>query len=384
MAAKEIHALIGRLCLAVFMLASANAVTTQPQAYDLQIVSVSREVSEDRAQMTLTLEFTASEEPEVKWSFVNWDIGREVYISENTNLDFSNGHGTARLLFTPERQVHVQIGNFNTHFAELILRLQESNYRLNYTQVLNSEKTLVSPGYDFTYSPGESFDVELTVPKHIAKDFTWSRWPNLDLTNIDIASCYVDPHSGKIKAKVDYLDFPDMSSFLTEEQTFSDESATVRLSFATEGENINGYFRIVSDSHFDSNEDPNLVAEMSETIFISVHDDTTPGPFPTGFSAVRISLYDKYYGVECSRDKPTCDALLCFGYSNDIASTKVFKKEAGSRREIPVTKAVYKTQNSVMFGAMLDTSGDFEGEYVCQITSRDGSEAEITVEVEEE
>ena len=52
----------------------------------------------------------------------------------------------------------------------------------------------------------------------------------------------------------------------------------------------------------------------------------------------------------------------------------------GTRSELSKVYVRYRTSNSVVFNTYLDTSADFTGTYVCQITSRDGTSAEhITV-----
>ena len=61
--------------------------------------------------------------------------------------------------------------------------------------------------------------------------------------------------------------------------------------------------------------------QVWETVLISVHDNTTPGPFPVGYAYVSTS-YDS--GRKSCGSGQTC-WIYCYGYSNDIEAAQMFK-----------------------------------------------------------
>ena len=55
----------------------------------------------------------------------------------------------------------------------------------------------------------------------------------------------------------------------------------------------------------------------------------------------------------------------------------------GTRSELSKVYVRYRTSNHVIFNTYIDTSADFTGTYVCQITSRDRTSAERTTVIYE-
>ena len=63
---------------------------------------------------------------------------------------------------------------------------------------------------------GELFNVTVTIPKHMAEGFTWSRfWDDEDEDyNVRLKTCYVDPDTNSIMSSFNYFDWDDRICFL--------------------------------------------------------------------------------------------------------------------------------------------------------------------------
>ena len=63
---------------------------------------------------------------------------------------------------------------------------------------------------------GEPFNVTVTIPKHVAEGFTWSRfWDDEDEDyNVRLKTCYVDPDTNNIMTSFNYFDSADRTCFL--------------------------------------------------------------------------------------------------------------------------------------------------------------------------
>ena len=63
---------------------------------------------------------------------------------------------------------------------------------------------------------GEPFNVTVTIPKHVAEGFTWSRYLDQEDEdyNVRLKACYVDPDTNNIMSSVNYFHWAYRTSFM--------------------------------------------------------------------------------------------------------------------------------------------------------------------------
>ncbi|KAK7090976.1 uncharacterized protein [Littorina saxatilis] len=366
------------LVLTTLLLHTAVLTVTQVAGtFDLSVVSMTRTLSEDRTQMTLTAEFTASEQPQVAF--------RTYYKAfAGSTVEYAEGRGTASLT-TPVTEwtvIVMRIGKFDIHYLDVYMYLREEEMdQVSMTQMLNTRPSTLSPRNDIAYSRGESFDVIVGVDWSPAETFFWPSPKDSDSNyiNAQLTSTYLDQASGEV---VKTKDFPSVGNFLTVNKTYQDgyqhHHATLHMSFLTAEEPVYGFFEIFAFSRFSpySNDD-HFVTDLEEHIIITVHESTTPGPFPAGFNYVKATTIPK----TCSADKTKCH-VKCVGNSNDLKSLAVYKvEEDGTQTDLserPIIIGSGKYFADILTRNQNHTDST-TGQFVCKVTSRDGSSATGTV-----
>ncbi|KAL8592579.1 hypothetical protein ACOMHN_030264 [Nucella lapillus] len=206
-------------------LTQVTGLETRGQSYDLQVETVSRALVREggESKVVVTLTFTASIQLQTKWSRTGSN-GETVILKGMPCYRViecaSERHGADLQWWTRSGSRHPGSLRGQDRVAGHWLPGHSLPDRIlasfNLTQTLNTTLSAISPGYDLIYEPGESFEVNAFVPKHIAENFTWSHIlgdPERDY-NLKLLSCYVDQTSGKVLSSVDYTHDPDMSKFL--------------------------------------------------------------------------------------------------------------------------------------------------------------------------
>ncbi|KAL8592577.1 hypothetical protein ACOMHN_030262 [Nucella lapillus] len=352
------------------------------QSYDLQVETVSRALVREggESKVVVTLTFTASIQPQTEWSR-SGPNGETVYLN-GTELTFSGGRGQARVTLAryEARAVFLDIGYLDTHYLTIFIRIRAP---FNLTQTLNTVLSAISPGYDLIYDPGEGFQMNAFVPKHIAENFTWAHVMDDPEREYDVrlSSCYVDQTSGKVRSSVDTSHYSDMSKFLQYTRTYEENGARWQLDFTTAAEDISGYFRFFTLYQLDGYSwksmemSASLVTEIWEVVDVKVHNASTPGPFPDHYAYVG----DSYRGSErCSKGRDC--TLYCYGYGNNVTQATIYKEDTG---ESPGQLfADYENSNHVVFHIRFPTSGDYTGNYVCQVDTADGATAQSVITVQ--
>ncbi|XP_076455730.1 uncharacterized protein LOC143290273 [Babylonia areolata] len=360
------------LCLAS-LLPHVEGVEARGQPYDLQIQQVSRVVTrvDDDLMMTVTVDFTASTQPQTEWTYAGPDHGT-AYLTEGTQVTFSEGVGQAIATSRPIFLLFLKIGDFDRHTLELFIRF---GFPFNTTQTLNTVLTSVSPGYDITYSHGESFQVTASVPRNVADNFNWSPKPLSEGLDLRLKSCYMDQNTRRVLSSVDYLRDPNTSRFLKSNITYGDQGANWELNFTTARRDINGYFRFFTfNEHISYRDDSpeKFIEEIWERVDVRVHNGSTPGPFPVGYAYIKSSPSSK----DCTEGEKC--RLYCYGFANDIDDVSIVKDGGGPAGTLQTS---FRNSDHVLFQTSFTATGDFTGNYTCRLRSRDGATASATVRV---